>query len=480
MSRETAILVALGSYLAGVLVLGWIAHRRTSDSAGFYLGGRTLGPWVAALAANASSSSAWSLVGVSGFAYRFGFSAIWVLPGVLGGFLINWLLVAPRLRRHTGTAVTFTEFLAGPEGRPGRFGVVLFATALTLGSLLTYVAFQMQAAEGAFRHAFGTTPATGIAIGAAITVLYTLVGGYLAVSLTDTIQGVLMAMVAVLVPAVAIVHFGGVSEFVAAVEAVPDGYPSAFGRLADGTPRAGLAAAGFALALLGIGLGYPGQPHALNKFMGMSPGASMRVARTVGIGWAVLLYVGMLVVGWSVRAAGFPVAEGLHEDALFVASKSLLPPIVDGLVVAAVLSAIMSTVDSQLLVCSSCVTHDLPWFRGSRRGMLLAARLTVLGIGVGALVAALTIPKNIFDHVLFAWAALGSAFGPLLLVRLFVGQVAPPWALASMVVGGGYAIAAFYLPPVLAGGFADRVLSWIAALAVAWVGARATATGGSS
>ncbi|MCR9243870.1 MAG: sodium/proline symporter [bacterium] len=466
MTRETAILIALFTYLIGVMLLGWIAHRRTQDSAGFYLGGRTLGPWVAALAANASSSSAWSLVGVTGFAYLHGLAAIWVLPGVLGGFLINWLLVAPRLRDSTGDAVTVTEFLAGPPGPRGRALVVGFATLLTLASLLTYVASQMQAAESAFRHAFGVSPTTGVVIGATITVLYTLLGGYLAVSLTDTIQGVLMAAVAVLLPVAGIAHFGGFEGFVTAIEAVETpGYATAFGT------REGLVAAGFALALLGIGLGYPGQPHALNKFMGMAPDASMKVARAVGIGWAVILYIGMLAVGWTVRAA-FPVAVGEHEDALFVASQNLLPALVDGIVVAAVLAAIMSTVDSQLLVCASCVTHDLPFFRGSQRGALIAARITVLTIGIGALIAALLIEKNVFSNVLFAWAALGSAFGPLLLVRLFCGPVPPYWAFAAMLVGGGYAIVAFYLPAIFAKGFADRVLSWFAALVVAWLGFR--------
>jgi len=471
MTRETAILTALVTYLIGVMALGWLAKKRTRSAAGFYLGGRSLGPWVAALAANASSSSAWSLIGVSGFAYRYGLGAVWLLPGCLGGFLINWLLVAPRLRDRTGSAVTLTDFLAGPEGHKGRSAVVLFATLLTLGSLLTYVASQMQAAEGAFRHSFGTDPTTGVAIGATITVLYTLLGGYLAVSLTDTIQGVLMALVAIAVPTAAVVHFGGFGDFFAAIAAVDaTGYTEWFGSH-DGVPRSGLVAAGFALALLGIGLGYPGQPHAVNKFMGMSPDASMTVARTVGISWAVILYTGMILVGWAVRAA-WPLAAGDHELALFAASENLFPPLIDGLVIAAVLAAVMSTVDSQLLVCASCVTHDLPWLRGSERAMLRAARITVLTIGAGAVIAALVVPSNVFDNVLFAWAALGSAFGPLLLIRLLVGPVRPPWALAAMVVGGGYAIAAFYLPPVLSGGFADRVLSWIAALTIAWLGAR--------
>ncbi|MCA8977441.1 MAG: sodium/proline symporter [Planctomycetes bacterium] len=469
MTRETAILVALIAYLLGVLALGWVAKTRTRNAAGFYLGGRTLGPWVAALAANASSSSAWSLVGVSGFAYLQGLGAVWLLPGCLGGFLINWLLVAPRLRDRTGSAVTLTEFLAGPAGERGRTAVVVFASLLTLACLLTYVASQMQAAESAFRHAFGTSPETGVAIGAVITVLYTLLGGYLAVSLTDTIQGVLMALVAIAVPVAAVLHFGGPDAFATAIEGVDGaGYASIFGS------REGTAAAGFAMALCGIGLGYPGQPHAVNKYMGMAPGASMTVARTVGIGWAVTLYAGMLVTGWAARAA-WPVAVGAHEDALFAASQNLFPPLVDGLVIAAVLAAVMSTVDSQLLVCASCVTHDLRLSPRTEKGMLATARITVLTIGSGAVAAALLVEKNVFDNVLFAWAALGSAFGPLLLVRLFVGAVRPPWALLAMITGGGSAIAAFYLPAawqLLGKGFCDRVLSWLAALAIAWLGAR--------
>jgi sodium/proline symporter len=465
MERSTAILIAFGCYLAGLFVLGWLANVRTRDAASFYLGGRTLGPWVAALAANASSSSAWSLVGVSGFAYRHGLSALWILPGSVGGFVLNWLLVAPRLRDRTGGAVTLTEFLAGPPGARGQRAFVVAASLLTLASLGAYVAAQMQAAGGAFTHAFALPPWIAIVLGAAITVGYTLVGGYLAASLTDTLQGLLMVVVAVLVPIAAVVRIGGPGPFADALAAVDEAH---FGDLLGG--RTGMVAFGFALSMCGIGLGYPGQPHAVNKYMGMAPGASMAVARTVGITWAVVLYTGMLVVGWAVRVL-WQLPAGAHEDALYVASRQLFPPLVDGLILAAVLAAIMSTVDSQLLVCASCVTYDLGGLQRSGAGTLRGARSTVVAIGAAATLAALLLEKNVFDHVLFAWAALGSAFGPLLLVRLCIGPVPAPWALGSLLVGGSLAIAGFYLP-VLAPGFADRVLSWLVALVVAWLGAR--------
>lgn len=459
MERSTAILAVLGLYLAAMLAIGWTARRSADTASHYYLGGRTLGPWVAALAANASSSSAWSLLGVSGFAYLHGMAALWLIPGCVGGFLINWLLVAPRIRAATGSAVTLTELLAGPEQRSGRTAFVVFASVLTLLSLLTYVAAQMQAAGAAFVHTFELPLWQGVLVGAALTVLYTLLGGYLAASRTDMVQGLLMVGVAVVVPIVGVVALGGVEPLLSAMRAVDGTFHDPL------SGRTGATAIAYALALCGIALGYPGQPHAVNKYMGMSDSASMRTARLVGIGWALLLYPGMIVLGWLVRVQ-WPLAAGAHEDALFVASQNLLPPFVDGLVLAAVLAAIMSTVDGQLLVCASCVTHDLGL--GGRSGGSLA-RTTVLAIGVGATIAAMFVPKNIFDHVLFAWAALGSAFGPLLLVHLFRGPLSPNWALASSATGGITAIAGYYAP-VLSGGFADRVLSWLLALFVALLG----------
>jgi Na+/proline symporter len=339
--------------------------------------------------------------------------------------------------------------------------------------LLTYVAAQMQAAGAAFSHAFpeqfGSDASIGILIGALVTVAYTLLGGYLAASITDTLQGLLMVFVAVLVPTAAVIEAGGIAAFCETLAAV-----DAANWHNLGGNYSGAAAAAFAFGLIGIGLGYPGQPHAVNKFMGMSPNASMTVARTVGLSWAVLLYSGMLVVGWAVRAS-MPTVH--PEDAIYEASKNLLPVVVDGVVVASVLAAIMSTVDSQLLVCASSVTHDLGLAKRYPTKMLAIARGTVLLIGVGALLAALALPKDVFGNVMFAWAALGSAFGPLLLVRLWRGPVAANWAFASMVVGGGAAVLAYYvdkmkLLPDMPGGFLDRVGSWFLALAIAFVGAR--------
>lgn len=462
----------LAVYLAAMIAIGLRTLGRSHDAAGYYLGGRTLGPWVAALAANASSSSAWSLIGVSGFAYLHGGLALWLLPGCIGGFTLNWLLVAPAVRRHTGAAVTVTELLAGPPGRPGRTAFVVFVSLLTLASLLTYVAAQMQAAGITFASSFSGEEGAGDQVpvwlgtvfGGVLVVGYTLLGGYLAASLTDTVQGLLMAGVAVLVPVAGLVHVGGPAALADAMAAMDGGYGSLFG------DRTGMVAAGVAVGLVGIGLGYPGQPHAINKYMGMSPGASMATARAVGIGWAVLLYVGMLVVGWVARVE-WPMVAGHEERALFAASQNLLPPIVDGLVIAAVLSATMSTVDGQMLVCASSVSHDLGIGPRRGRGQVETARWTMLAVGAGALAAALLVEESVFRTVLFAWAALGSSLGPLVLVHVLRGPVAPRWALAAAAVGAGGAIGGYHFP-WLANGVVDRVLAFLAALVLALLGSR--------
>jgi sodium/proline symporter len=467
MERSTAILVALAVWLVGLLALGFVAKRRTHDADEFYLGGKTLGPWVGAFAANASSSTAWSLVGVSGFAYLHGLAALWLIPGCVGGFVLNWWFVAPRLRARTGAALTLTEFLAGDAPQRGRRAFVVTAALLTVLSLTVYVAAQIQAAGMAFRHTFGTGATFGALLGASVTLTYTLAGGYLASSITNTVQGLQMVVVAVALPIAAVALLGGPGAFVDAVARIDaPGYHD----LARGL--GGAEALAFVLGLCGIGLGYPGQPHAVNKFMGMRADASMTVARVVGIGWAVLLYSGMLVLGLAGRAL-WALPPGAHEDVLYEASRQLFTPLVDAIVLASALAAIMSTVDAHLLVCASSLTHDLGLARWFPHKKLAVARGTVLGIGVIATVAALQLGADVFRNVLFAWGALGSAFGPLLLVRLGSGAVAPPWALASVLVGGGLAIAG-HLHPVLAPRFADLVVSWLAALAVAWLGRRAT------
>src|SRR5690606_29828649 len=224
------------------------------------LGGRQMGPWVAALSASASSSSAWSLLGVSGAAYAWGLSALWLIPACIGGFALNWFVVAPKLRAQSASsgALTVTDVLAGPRGatRPGAQAVARVASAIVIVSLLVYVASQFHGAGKTFAQTFDMDLRAAVLLGAGIVSLYTLLGGFWAVSITDTIQGFVMAAAAVVVPVAAIDAVGGFAGMWAGIQSSSvEGFAS-FGR-----GFAPISAIGFVVGLLGIGIGYPGQPH---------------------------------------------------------------------------------------------------------------------------------------------------------------------------------------------------------------------------
>jgi sodium/proline symporter len=462
MSHEQVVLVTLVAYKIVLVAIGLLAQRRTRDGLDFFLGGRQLGPAVAAVSSAASSSSAWTLLGVSGAAYAWGIGALWLFPACVGGFLINWLVLAPGLRRlsHETGSLTVTELLAGPPGRPGRRAIIGVASVIVLLSLGAYVASQFQGAGKTFGETFGMPLTTSILVGAAVVVFYTMIGGFWAVSLTDTLQGLLMAATAVALPAAALVAVGGPFGLVEGLRALPADYFS----LTRGLPW--IAGLGFIAGLLGIGLGYPGQPHVVNRFMALRLGGpALRRARAIGIGWAVIVYAGMLLLGLCGRVLYPALAD--PEVVLIVAANALLPAVLSGIMIAAVLSAIMSTADSQLLVAASSITHDLKIGDTSGASLLSRSRVVVLLLTAGAVGAALYGSQEIFSRVLFAWAAMGAAFGPLLLVTVWRGPVSAPATVGAMVAGFMLSVAAYSLPPHAWKGTLERVVPFLVALVVA-------------
>jgi sodium/proline symporter len=461
MGRAEAILYTLVAYKLVLVAIGLWATRRTRDTGDFFLGGRRLGAWVAAISASASSSSAWTLVAVSGMAYLWGWPALWLFPATLSGFMINWLWVAPRLMRASrdNGAITLTEFLAGPDaaqGWPRR--IVVLASVVVLFSFTFYIAAQFQAAGNAFASAFELEMRTAVMIGAAVVLLYTLLGGFWAVSVTDTLQGLVMALTALVLPFAAVAAAGGPGAVLAALEAQ--------GPANGGPPTAGIAAVGFVLGTLGIGLGYPGQPHVVNRFMALRDPRALRDGKIIALSWAVIIYAGMLTVGLAARALyGGLLAD---EQVLFEVTSRLFAPVVAGIMIAAVLSAIMSTADSQLLVAASSVSHDLP--RGAR-GSLAVSRLVVALISGLAVVVAVLLPQAIFTRVLFAWTALGAAFGPPLLVRL-AGFELPPARVFAAMATGFLGTVWFYWLPNTPGDWLERLVPFFASLAICMTSAR--------
>jgi sodium/proline symporter len=461
----TGVVITLIAYQALMLGIGWWASRRNADSTDFYLGGRRLGGLVAALSASASSSSAWSLLGVSGAAFAWGLPAVWLIPATVMGFCINWYLIAPRLARQSRSsgALTLTEFIAGPPGDPARRTMMRLGAAVILFSFTFYIAAQFQAAGKTFASILEVQQSTAIVIGAAVVLVYVWLGGFWAASVTDSVQGLLMALAALLLPALALLAAGGPGELGAAL------WETAQARDGPWTGQASLPAAiGFVLGLFGIGLGYPGQPHVVNRFMAVRDARAIVRGRRIAVSWAVIIYCGMVLLGWAGRVLVSGLGDG--EQLLFVLATQLLPPILAGVMVSAILSAIMSTADSQLLVAASSVSHDLRGGHVPGPGDLGRARGVVLAIGGLAILLAVYFPDDIFSRVLFAWQALAAAFGPLLVMTLWYGRVAPGWRIAALCAGFAVTVALDWTVQS-PGDWVERLVPLSLALGLAWTGA---------
>ena len=461
MGSTAALLTTLFAYHLLLLGIGFWATRRTRDGEDYYLGGRGLGAWVSALSSAASSSSAWTLLGVSGAAFTHGLSAVWILPACLGGFALNWFVVAGPLRRLAAEsgAVTLTEVLTAGFPAQWKRVAVVSASVIVLLCLGTYVSSQFQAAGKTFAEILEVDPALAVLAGGGVVLLYTMVGGFWAVSVTDLVQGLVMAVASVAVPVAALLAVGGPAGMF-------DGLGAVEGDALDPwRGMGGLAALGLVVGTLGIGLGYPGQPHVVNRYMALRDEAALRRGRAIAMGWALLIYLGMLVTGWCGRVLVEQLGDG--EVVLLRLTTDLFPAAVAGVIVAAVLSAIMSTADSQLLVCGSTVAHDLP--HRAARGRIGLDRLAVTGLSLAAIVAAIQVQETIFNTVLFAWSGLGAAFGPLLLVRLLRGPVRARWALASMWLGFATTLVWFFTP-ALKGALYELVPAFALAAIPAWIG----------
>jgi sodium/proline symporter len=462
----TVILGTLVVYQLLMLAIGWWASKRNRDSEDFYLGGRRLGGLVAALSASASSSSAWSLLGVSGAAFAWGLPAIWLIPATVSGFLINWYLIAPRLARRSreADALTLTEFVAGPRGDPARRTMMRLGAAVILFSFTFYIAAQFQAAGTTFATMLDVHQTTAILIGAAVVLAYVWLGGFWAASITDSVQGILMALSAILLPLLALVAVGGPAQLAGSL-----GHDAGAGILGWTGQASASAGIGFVLGLFGIGLGYPGQPHVVNRFMAVRDQAAIVSGRRIAVGWAVIIYCGMVTLGWCGRLLLGDLADG--EQLLFSLATLLLPAVLAGVMVSAILSAIMSTADSQLLVAASSVSHDLRADRTTAADGLRRARWVVLLVGGVAVMLAAVFPESIFNRVLFAWQALAAAFGPLLVVTLWRGTVAPAWRVAALSAG-------FSLTVILSwtvdspGDWVERLVPLLLALLLALIGSR--------
>lgn len=460
MEQTTVILTTLVLYKLTLIGIGFWAKSRTQTNEDFFLGGRALGPIVGGVSYSCSASSAFALLGLSGASYVLGVSVFWVAGGAILGAALSWIWIAPRLmafsNRHRH--LTLTDVLAHSCSGTMRTVIVRAAAAIIVFTFVFYVAAQFQGAGNTFSSTFNLPMMESILIGATIIAIYTLLGGFWAVSVTDTLQGFLMAFTAVLLPIAALAELGGFGEFFTRLTAV-----SSPEQLSWTAGNAGLVAAGVISGSLGVSFGAYGQPHIMVRYMAMRDENALRQAGIISVAWYVVVYVGMCSLGLMGHVLA-PMTDN-PESIFFVLTADLFPPVIAGILLAAVLSAVMSTADSQLLVSGSAVAHDLGISKGDTRHKLLISRIAIVGLVLLSSLVALFLPETIFSRVLVAWVALGAAFGPTLIFRLAGIRLKPLGVLLSIVTGFATATT-FYLMPDTPGDILERLVPFALATCV--------------
>jgi sodium/proline symporter len=423
-------------------LIGWQAARRTHGGEDFHLAGRSLGAWSAGISSTASSESGWVTLGAVGMTFTYGISGLWYAPGCLLGYLVNVYLVAPRLRPLSANqrSVTLTDVLTRRWGDPNNV-IRLTATTIILICMMGYVAAQLTAAGKAFSSSLGFEGRSGyvlgVVIGAAVIILVTSLGGFRAVAWTDLFQGLLVAGALIALPLYAIARLGGFGALVQGLGAIDPHL------LTAGGDRLGPALWGFVIGQLGIGLGYPGMPHVITRYMAARDDREIQRLQVIAMMWGVAVFYGAGLVGLVGRVMLPGLADG--EQALMALALKLVHPVVAGLLLAAVISAILSTVSSQLLVAASAVSYDIVeetfgQARDDRRSLVLG-RWTVAVVGLIGVLVALTEVRLVFWFVLFAWSGLGAAFAPLILLALARRGTNRFGALAAMLTGTGVTVA---------------------------------------
>ncbi|WP_242482335.1 sodium/proline symporter PutP [Thiocystis violacea] len=436
-NHPVIIALTFAIYFAGVLLIGWFAYQRTRDLSDFILGGRRLGSGVTALSASASDMSGWLLLGLPGFAYAAGLESIWLAGGLLLGTWLNWRIVARRLRVFSeayGNALTLPEYFANRfEDRTGLLRGL--AAIIILLFFLIYTASGLVAGGTLFASVFGVPYVWAVAAAVLSIILYTAVGGFLAVSWTDVLQGLLMALALLVVPWIALDQVGGATTALSQLRAADP-------RLLDALTKTDGTALGFIgiLSLAAWGLGYFGQPHILARFQAIQSARQIGRARRIAVTWVAVTLLGATLTGMAgILLVDPPLAEDARETVFIVLVNLLFHPVVAGILLAAILAAIMSTADSQLLVCSSAFTEDVyrTAFRrsASQKELVAVGRVAVVLVSLLAFAIALDPSTMVLDLVSYAWAGFGAAFGPAVILSLYWPRMTGSGALAGIVVG---------------------------------------------
>lgn len=424
-------------YILAMVGIGFAAWRYTRNLSDYILGGRSLGSFVTAMSAGASDMSGWLLLGLPGAIFAAGISESWIAIGLILGAWFNWLFVAGRLRVYTEishNALTLPDFFTHRFEDRSRL-LRLFSAIIILLFFTIYCASGMVAGARLFEQTFGLDYQTALWAGALATIVYVFVGGFLAVSWTDTVQATLMIFALLLTPVMVMVSLGSFDESLQAIESINLSYTDMF----SGTTGIGI------VSLMAWGLGYMGQPHILARFMAANSVQTITKARRIGMTWMILCLGGAIAVGFFGIAffaahpeLAAPVQEN-RERVFITLSQVLFNPWIAGILLSAILAAVMSTLSCQLLVSASALTEDFykAFFRpkAGERELVWFGRCMVLLVAVIALVIARNPDSQVLGLVGYAWAGFGAAFGPVVLFSVLWGRMTRNGALVGMIVG---------------------------------------------
>lgn len=437
MAAISPLYITFSVYILLMVGIGFAAWRYTQNLGDYILGGRRLGSYVTAMSAGASDMSGWLLLGLPGAMYAGGLSEAWIAIGLVLGAWANWRYVAAPLRVYTeysNNALTLPDYFTHRFEDRSRL-LRVFSALVILVFFAIYAASGIVAGARLFESVFAVPYATAIWLGAAATILYTVVGGFLAVSWTDTVQATLMIFALILTPIVVIVATGGPGAATALIDAAGPAYLD---------PLKGTSVIGI-ISLMAWGLGYVGQPHILARFMAAESAQRIPAARRIGMTWMVLCLIGALAVGFfgiayfQMRPEAGAAVQANPERVFIALAQALFNPWIAGVLLSAILAAIMSTLSCQLLVCSSALTED--FYKGMLRKqagqteLVWVGRLTVVLVSALAIALAQNPDSRVLGLVSYAWAGFGSAFGPVVVLSLYWPRMTRNGALAGMVVG---------------------------------------------
>ncbi len=468
---ETPVLISFVLYIVMMIGIGIYFYAKSSDLSDYVLGGRGLGPAVTALSAGASDMSGWLLLGLPGLMYTDGISGSWIAIGLVIGAYMNWQYVARPLRvytHHLNDSITISDYLSNRFSDKNNLLRVITALVILLFYTL-YTSSGLVGGAKLFEATFGLDYATALIVGSFIIVSYTFLGGYNAVSWTDFIQGILMMLALIVTPLVVISDLGGLSNAFAAIEKLD---PSHLNML-QGTTFLGI------ISLMAWGLGYFGQPHILVRFMSIRDDKEIPTAKNIGMSWMIISVIGSLTVGFFGLA--YVSANGIElqdpEKIFIVLSQLMFNPWIAGFLLAAILAAIMSTIDSQLLVSSSVLTRDIYHAilkkDASDKELVWVGRATVILIAVIAWAISTDPNSSVLQLVSYAWAGFGASFGPLIILSLYNKNISRNGAIAGILVGA-FTVVAW---KQLSGGLFDLyeivpgfVFAWLAIIYVSKIG----------